>query len=157
VNETIETEGTNYSAFPEVLSGSGLTLQWPYLNYIQGIPRIKEDKPKRRMVAIVELVTRDKTLYLFESQRRGTAVSNGWVEIDDIGIHLLQMHDDTVLSDYQLQVLLDCSARNRGTWGFPESSEPACRCTTLKHPDSSKAGTTDYETEIVKKILSNLV
>lgn len=157
VNETIETEGTNYSAFPEVLSGSGLTLQWPYLNYIQGIPRIKEDKPKRRMVAIVELVTRDKTLYLFESQRGGTAVSNGWVEIDDIGIHLLQMHDDTVLSDYQLQVFLDYSARNRGTWGFPESAEPACRCTTLKHPDSSKVGTADYETEIVKKILSNLV
>lgn len=151
VNETIETSGSNYSAFPEIESPTGLTLQWPYLNYIQGVPRAKNDKPIRRMVAIIEIVTPGRIFYLFESQRRGIAVSNGWVELDDIGIHLIQMHGNTPLSDYQLKIFLDWSARCRGTWGFPDNVQLPCRSTTLKHPSHSKVETTDYEIEIIEK------
>lgn len=152
INETAETIGTNYSAFPEIQSTSGLTLQWPYLNYTKGVPRAKDAKPKRRMVAIVEIVTPTNTLYLFECQRRCIEVSNGWVEIDDVGIHLIQMHDNVALSDYQLQIFLESSARLRGQWGFPEDVQLSCRYTTLKHPDHAKVQTADYETEIIEDI-----
>lgn len=152
VNETSETVGTDYSAFPEIQSSSGFMLQWPYSNYIRGVPRGEEIKPRRRMVAIIEVVTPSNTLYLFESQRRGVPVSNGWVEIDDIGIHLIQMYDNTVLSDYQLQIFLESSARSRGQWGFPEFMQLQYRHVTLKHPEHAKVLTAAYEAEIITDI-----
>lgn len=145
----------NYARFPQVNNSNGIKLNWPYSNYRKGVQLKANEKLELRKVAVVELQLLDSLVYLFEAERRIQEQFNGWVELDQPALFLIQSQSNVRLSDFQLEIILKASAENRGIWQF-DILQPTFKCSSMKHPDNDTIDKSCYLEKFVEIIDTKL-
>lgn len=144
-----------YARFPHVKNSKGIKLNWPYSNYIKGVPLKTNEKPTLRKVAIVEFQLPGSLVYLFEAERRIQERAEGWVELDQPALFLIQSQNKDRLTDFQLEDILKKSAENRGIWTF-DTSQHTFERSSIKHPDNDTIDKGSYITKFVEIIEAKL-
>jgi hypothetical protein len=144
-----------YARFPHVKNSKGSKLNWPYSNYIKGVPLKTNEKPTLRKVAIVEFQLPGSLVYLFEAERRILERLEGWVELDQPALFLIQSQSKDRLTDFQLEYILKKSAENRGIWTF-DMSQHTFECYSIKHPDNDTIDKGSYTKKFVEIIDAKL-
>lgn len=135
-----------YARFPHVKNSNGIKLNWPYSNYIKGVPFRTSREPELRKVAIVELQLPDSLVYLFEAERRLFARAKGWIELDQPALLFIHLPNNDKFTDFQLELILKAAAERRGIWPI-DRLPVSFTCSSMKHPDND---TIDKGTYIAK-------
>jgi hypothetical protein len=147
--------GDHYARFPHVTNENGITLNWPYSNYVKGVPFKKGQKKELRKVAIAEIELISHTIYVFEAERRVQSRQNGWVELDQPALFIAQTQSREKLSNYQLESLLRRCAQDRGIWSVNDA-QSSFECFLAKHPDNDTFKNNTYTDKFIDLIQKKL-